>query len=188
MLDFWWQTFCQFSPGENRLKICHRKLHHILQWKKTTSVTWNSLWEHPRLKNKSRPVMRIGGSQKGGFVKGWFWRMERGNKKRNPGREGGTTVPKTRTRVHSNIRQTPFTKPPLLVSSRENIQCTQENESEGPLVYPYPKNTPNADHGLSFPSQKLRLWSEFLLSLVHTESGVVCVLLGPWSEFRPATS
>ena len=38
-----------------------------------------------------------------------------------------------------------------------------------------------------FPSQKLRPWSEFLLSLVNTESGVelmVWVLLGPWSQKR----
>ena len=31
------------------LKICHRKLHHILHGKKKKFITWNSLWEHPRL-------------------------------------------------------------------------------------------------------------------------------------------
>ena len=35
---------------------------------------------------------------------------------------------------------------------------------ESPLVYPYPKDTPNSDHGLSSPPQKLRPWSECLLS------------------------
>ena len=45
---------------------------------------------------------------------------------------------------------------------------------EGPLVYPYPQNTRNPDHGLSFfPPQKLRPWSEFLVSPINTESGVV---------------
>ena len=47
------------------------------------------------------------------------------------------------------------------------------NNSESPLVYTYPKNTRNSDHGLSFPPQKLRPWSEFLLSPINTESGVV---------------
>ena len=57
----------------------------------------------------------------------------------------------------------------------------------------YPKNRENSDHGLSFPSPDTQtIWSEFLLSLVNTESGVVWVLvrvfLGPWSEFPPARS
>ena len=43
-----WQIVFGFSQG-NRLKFCHRKLHHILHCKKKRFVTWNSLWEHARL-------------------------------------------------------------------------------------------------------------------------------------------
>ena len=42
-------NFLAIFPRKNRLKISHRKLHHILHCKKI--VTWNSLWEHPRLRN-----------------------------------------------------------------------------------------------------------------------------------------
>ena len=44
-----------------------------------------------------------------------------------------------------------------------------------PWSTPTPKSTPNTDHGVSFPPQKLWPWSEFLLALFNTESGAVWV-------------
>ena len=61
-----------------------------------------------------------------------------------------------------------------------------------PSSTPTPKTPQTQAMVWVFPPQKLRPWSEFLLSLVNKESGVVWVLvrvfLGPWSELPPARS
>ena len=75
--------------------------------------------------SKKAPLL-IGGSQKGDFQKGGFWRMFPGTQSRNEGTFECSLVPKTETRAHSGvpryqkpesgcIRQNhPFTKPPFL--------------------------------------------------------------------------
>ena len=59
-----------------------------------------------------------------------------------------------------------------------------------PSSTPTPKTPQTRTMVWVFPPQKLRPWSEFLLSPMNTESGLVWVLvrvfLGPWSEFPPA--
>ena len=42
---------------------------------------------------------------------------------------------------------------PILPQTQENMQKMPRNGNfESPLVYPYPKNRENSDHGLSFSS------------------------------------
>ena len=48
--------------------------------------------------------------QKGGFQKGWFWRMFPGTKKRIEGTFGCSLVPKTGTRVHADVPLVPTTR------------------------------------------------------------------------------
>ena len=45
----------------------------------------------------------VGGFAKGWFPKGWFWRMFPGTKNRNEGTSGCSLVPRTGTRVHSDV-------------------------------------------------------------------------------------
>ena len=49
VVDFWWQIFCQFSPGKIGLKFVTENFTTFFTTKKSKLVTWNSLWEHPRL-------------------------------------------------------------------------------------------------------------------------------------------
>ena len=59
-----------------------------------------------------------------------------------------------------------------------------------PSSTPTPKTPETQTMVWVFSPQKLRPWSEFLLSPVNAKAGVVWVLvrvfLGPWSEFPPA--
>ena len=83
------------------------------------------------------PFLRtsLGGSQKGWFPKGWFWRMFPSTKKPNEGTFGCSPAPKNGTKVHSDvsryrkmergyIRQNhPFTKLPFCFLSTFLESC-----------------------------------------------------------------
>ena len=100
----------------------------------------------PRGLNLEKRLSRLkvfGGSQKGGFQKGWFRRMFPRNENRNEGTFGCSPGTKTGTRVRSHVppeRQTgtrvyspnhPFTKPPFCLLSNFNLA----SELQSPLKF-----------------------------------------------------
>ena len=57
---------CQFSPGRIGLRSLSPKTSPHSSLQETKFITWNSLWEHPRL---TKPYQR-GGFHRGSFRKG----------------------------------------------------------------------------------------------------------------------
>ena len=49
VVDFWWQIFCRISLGKIGFKFVTENFTTFFTARKEF-VTWNSLWEHPRLK------------------------------------------------------------------------------------------------------------------------------------------
>ena len=79
----------------------------------------------------------------------------------------------------------------LLAEKEPTIFSTSfASQLRAPSSTPTPKTPETQTMVWVSPPRKLRPWSEFLLSPVNTESGVVWVLvrvfLGPWSEFPAA--
>ena len=78
-------------------------------------------------------LLIFGGCQKGGFPKGWFWRMFPRNQNRNEGTFGCSPGTKTATRVRSHVdperkpergyirQNNPFTKPPFCLPVRFSL-------------------------------------------------------------------
>ena len=71
------------------------------------------------------------------------------------------------------LKSQPFSQFCCIGMFKTNRQSRVSNRSfkfESSLVYPYPKNTRNSDHGLSFPSPET---DHGLSYPINTESGVV---------------
>ena len=78
VVDFWWQIFSQFSPGKIGLTFVTENCTTFFTERKNF-VTWNSLWEHPRLTYVARDYFRNKGIELNSFyMSGRDWFLPRG--------------------------------------------------------------------------------------------------------------